>query len=239
MAKLSIIIPVLHEQRIINTCIKHLKNIQTKNDTIQIIVVDGSPTQDTNQAITDSTVKKLTSKQGRGTQMNTGASLAKHHNLLFLHADVLLPKHAYTHIENALNDPTICAGAFSLSINTTKKILKLIAKLTTLRSRLFKTPYGDQAIFLTKTTYQKIGGYKDIPIMEDLALMQHLRKNHHPVTILKQNVIASPRRWEKEGIIASTLRNQWIKTLYHLGVKPNILVRFYQTNGTEKRVHNL
>ena len=239
MAQLSIIIPVLHEKHIINTCIKHLKNIQTKKDNIQIIIVDGSPTQDTNKVITDPTIIKIGSKPGRGTQMNKGAALAKHNTLLFLHADVILPKQAYTHIENALKNTTISAGAFSLAINTNKKLLKLIAKLTTLRSRLFKTPYGDQAIFLTKTTYQKIGGYKDIPIMEDLALMKHLRKNHYSVVVLKQSVLASPRRWEKEGILASTLRNQWIKTLYHLGVKPNILVRFYQTNGTEKRVHDL
>jgi len=239
VVSLTIIIPVLHEQKNINSCIEHLKSIQQKNDTLQIIVVDGSPTQDTNKEINDSSVEKLSSKPGRGIQMHTGATHAQYDILLFVHADVFLPKDAYTQIEQTLKKPTISAGAFSLSINTKSMLLKLIARLTTLRSRLFKTPYGDQAIFLRKTLYNDIGGYKKIPLMEDLELMRRLRKKHYKIHILKQSVVASPRRWEKEGILATTLRNQFLKTLYTFGVNPNILVRFYQTDGTEKRVQNL
>lgn len=239
MASISIIIPVLHEQKNINSCIQSLQSIKQKNDTIEIIVVDGSPLQDTNKEIIDSSVKKLCSKPGRGIQMHTGATQAQYNILLFVHADVLLPKNAYTHIQKTLKKPNIFAGAFSLRINTKSIPLQLIAKLTTFRSKLFKTPYGDQAIFLQKTIYYDTGGYRKIPIMEDLDLMRRIRKNHYNIHILKESVVASPRRWEKEGILASTLRNQFIKLLFFFGVNPNILVRFYQSDGTEKRVQNL
>ncbi|MCK5255532.1 MAG: glycosyl transferase family 2, partial [Deltaproteobacteria bacterium] len=97
-------------------------------------------------------------------------------------------------------------------------------------SRFTRIPYGDQIIFLRKDYFNKIGGYKEIPLMEDVELMQRIKRQGDKICILTDKVVTSPRRWEKEGIIFCTLRNWIILTLYMIGISPSKLAKYYKSS---------
>lgn len=223
----SIIIPVLHEAKNINPLLEHLQQF---DENCEIIVVDGCPKRETIDNIRNKDIKKLISEEGRGRQMNTGAAIASGEILIFLHADTRLPVNALDRIRHILQKKQYVGGAFDLSIRSDKLILKLIAKGASLRSRLTRIPYGDQAIFIRKDCFTKIGGYKEIPLMEDVELMQRIKKRGDKICILSDRVFTSPRRWEKEGIIYCTLRNWVIIILYLIGISPDKLARYYGRN---------
>lgn len=119
-------------------------------------------------------------------------------------------------------------GAFDLGIESDRFAFRIIEIMGSLRSRLTRLPYGDQAIFIRADFFRKIGGFKEIPLMEDVELMQRIKNNEAQIIILKDRVLTSPRRWEKEGIIFCTLRNWLLAILFSLGIKPEILARFYK-----------
>lgn len=223
---ISIIIPVLNEGGVINGLLQHLRELGP-HPAHQIIVVDGDPEASTLKAITVAGVTKLMARKGRGSQMNAGARQATGDCLLFLHADTRLPQQAYILIQRALSSGCYQAGAFSLSIASTRPVLALIGRMTTLRSQLSRTPYGDQAHFILRKLFESLGGYGETAFMEDVELMGRLRKQGLPICILPAMVSTSARRWEREGVIVGTLRNWMIRTLYILGKKPNELSRFY------------
>jgi rSAM/selenodomain-associated transferase 2 len=224
--KFSIIIPVLHEAENINHLIEHVHSIGEGTD-YEIIVVDGSPTHDTISALKDDRTISITSDVGRARQMNRGAETARGDVLIFLHADTKLPHEALAKISGALLDNTCVGGAFSLGMDTERKCLKFIAWTANVRVWFTRVPFGDHAIFLRREYFQKIGGYKDIPLMEDVELMQRIRKFSGKIKILKEKVKTSPRKWEKGGVFRTTCRNQLIRKLYRLGVSPDTLHRIY------------
>ena len=224
--QISIIIPVLNESGIINFTIEHLYTLDSA-DTVEIIVVDGSPHGETINTITGSDVQKISGQKGRGSQMNQGAAVAGGNILLFLHADTRLSPDALNQIVAATKQPDVVGGAFDLGINSEKKVFRAIELIASTRSRLTKIPYGDQAIFFKKRFFDQIGGFKNIPIMEDVELMQRVRKAGKKIKFVSRKVQTAPRRWEKEGIVFCTLRNWSIRTLYLLGVPPEKLEKFY------------
>ena len=224
--QISIIIPVFNESRIINSTIEHLYTLDS-SDTVEIIVVDGSPHGETINTVTNADVKKVLGEKSRGPQMNQGAALANGDVVLFLHADTLLSHDALDQIFTATKQHDIVGGAFDLGIQSEKNIFRLIAKVASIRSRLTRIPYGDQAIFLKKQFFDHIGGFKDIPIMEDVELMQRVKKTGKKIKFISRRVQTDSRRWEKEGIVYCTLRNWSIRTLYLLGVPPEKLKKFY------------
>ena len=158
--------------------------------------------------------------------MNAGVKVASSNLLLFLHADTLLPNKAFDLIRETLKDKD--AGAFDLSFDSNNIFLKTIAKVASWRSRLTKLPYGDQAIFIKKDVFHTLNGYDDLPLMEDVNLMQKLKKHNFKIQILPQCVITSARKWENSGIIYTTLRNWLLITLYYLGVHPSKLAKYYK-----------
>lgn len=222
----SVIIPVLHESKIINTLLDSLKLFK-KDEAVEIIVVDGSPTQDTLDAISAKDIRKYSSPQGRGRQMNEGAAHATGEVLVFLHADTFLPSNAFSLITTTLEDERFVGGAFTLGIQSQNFLLKMIALLSTLRSRLTRAPYGDQVIFLRKSFFTKIGGYRDIPLMEDVEIMRRVRKNHGEIFIHSTKVMTSDRRWTQEGLLYATVRDLLIIFLYWAGYPAEKLARFY------------
>ncbi len=222
----SIIIPVLHEQVIINGQLEQLKTLQNP-PRYEVIVVDGGPVHETLDAIEDPGVVRLISAQGRGHQLNQGAAKAHGDVLLFLHADTMLPANALRCIENALRDERLVGGAFNHSIDSPRPVYGLLSRLIFLRSRLTRVPFGDQAIFLRKHYFDEIHGFKEIPLMEDVDLMRRIRRAGGRIILLRERVVTSPRRWEREGVIRCTLRNWFIRSLYYLRVPPDFLIRFY------------
>jgi len=178
--------------------------------------------------ISNNNIILANSKKGRAKQMNKGASIASNEILLFLHADTILPKNAFDEIFHILSKKDIQAGAFDLSFNSNKSMLKIIAKIASFRSRITNIPYGDQAIFIKKDIFEKIGKYEDIPLMEDVNLMQKLKKYNYKIEISKQKVVTSSRKWDNSGIIYTTIRNWILISLYFLGVTPKKLAKFYK-----------
>lgn len=223
---MSVIIPVYDEAENIQAVIRSLKNIQgTKPH--EIIVVDGDKNGGTIQAIRDDSVKRLIAPKSRGTQMNHGAAQASGDVLLFLHADTFLPPHAFDKIVSALTDETYVGGAFRYAIKTPHLFLKSVYITSYWRALINRVPYGDMAIFIRRRYFQKIGGYRDIPIMEDVALMQTIKKNKDKITFIKDGVHTSTRRYREEGIYRGWLRNHKLRILYTLGVPPEKLVKYY------------
>ena len=224
---LSIIVPVLSEEDIINDVIDRHRGLDGASRT-EIIVVDCGPDHRTLETITSEDVVKVRSPRGRGRQMNEGAGHATGDILLFLHADTELPLNALSLIENAMQDGQCAAGAFDLAIKSRRTVFRIIEFLASLRSRITRVPFGDQAIFIRKGYFSAIGGYREMPIMEDIEIMKRIRKRGDRIVILRDRVATSPRRWEKEGIVRCTLRNWLLQALYPLGVPARTLARFYK-----------
>ena len=223
---ISIIIPVLNEAGGINHLIAHLRSIDVGRSS-EIIVVDGDPDGGTLKAIRDGSVIKVKSARGRARQMNEGARIAGGNTLLFLHADTELPQEALSLIVTALNDGGFVGGAFDLAIKSRRLSFRLIESMASFRSRITGIPFGDQAIFIRKDYFQAIGGYSDMPLMEDIEIMQRIKKRGSKIRIIRRQVLTSPRRWENEGIVRCTLRNWLLQLLHYCGVSPSTLMKWY------------
>ena len=227
--------PVFHEEEWINALIEYLNNLDLHKD-IEIIVVDGAREKNTLKAIHNNQVIKIPSEKGRAKQMNVGASAAKGEILIFLHADTELPFQALKKINSFIGQREYVGGAFDLGIKSDKFIFKMIGTLSSLRSRFNRIPFGDQAIFIRREYFNQIGGYKEIPLMEDVELMRRIKKSRKKIWIFYDRVMTSPRRWEKEGVIYCTLRNWVIQALYLLGVSPHKLANFYKSSYSKRRI---
>jgi uncharacterized protein len=224
----SIVIPVFHEGEHILSLIDRIQAMRPM-EPCEIIVVDGSPDLDTLQYLRErQDVRAVAAQVGRAKQMNRGASVARGEILLFLHADTELPPGALGKITEALRGSDAVGGAFDLGIASGKVVFRVIERASSIRSRLTRIPYGDQAFFVKKKYFDLIGGFREIPLMEDIEFMQRVKKRGGRIRILKDRVMTSPRRWEKEGTLFCTLRNWTISTLYYLGVSPETLNRFYR-----------
>jgi rSAM/selenodomain-associated transferase 2 len=222
----SIIIPVLHESKIVNELLDSLDHLKS-DGSFEIIVVDGSSTQDTLQVISRKNVRKYASSLGRGRQMNEGAAHATGDILIFLHADTFLSPNALTIIKTTLQNKTYVGGAFTLKIQSKMLFLRAIASYSTLRSQFTRAPYGDQVIFLRKSYFDAIGGYRDIQVMEDVELMRRIKKKKGKIIILPDAVITSDRRWRQEGPFYTLVRDNIIIILYWCGISVEKLAKFY------------
>jgi rSAM/selenodomain-associated transferase 2 len=222
--KISIIIPVFNEAKIIQTTLlKLIKN----SVNVEIIVVDGGSNDRTVEIVKELKIKLISSQRsGRANQMNLGASVANGDVLLFLHADTNLPANYQEIIKEILSQPKVVAGAFELKIDDEQKSLRLVEIMVNWRSRFFSLPYGDQAIFLNKSIFQELGGFANLPIMEDFELIQRL-KHLGKIKIASAAVITSSRRWQKLGVFKTTLINQLIIISYYLGIPPTKLRQLY------------
>ena len=224
--RFSIIIPVLNEAEQINPLISHIRN-QCSQYPYEVIVVDGDSHGSTVNTVQDKAVIVITSEKGRGRQMNVGAGAARGEILIFLHADTRLPMTALEKISQVLEDEKYVAGAFDLLIDSDRLFLKYISARASFRSRLSRIPYGDQAIFIRRDYFEQIGRFREIPLMEDVDLMRRIKKDGKKIYILPEKVTTSARRWEIDGMLYTTFRNQILLSLFYLGVSPSILARYY------------
>jgi rSAM/selenodomain-associated transferase 2 len=224
----SVILPVLREAGSINEVVAHIR-AQDPDGSAEIIVIDGDLTGGTINAALVNGLILAVSRQGRARQMNRGAEMASGEILLFLHSDTLLPAQALARINLAMKDEHIVGGAFELGIASDRRIFRITEWYVALRTRLTKMPFGDQAIFIRRDYFEKLGGYKDIPLMEDVELMARIKKRGGRICVIPVKVMTSARRWEREGIVYCTLRNWMLQILYALGVAPERLVKWYRS----------
>lgn len=225
---LSVIIPVINEG---GSLLRTLESAKTDQEA-EIIVVDGGSSDDSAAIAQRAGARVIKAERGRARQLNQGAQSACGDILLFLHGDTELPRGYGALVRASMENPAIAAGAFSLAIDSASKQLRCIALLANLRSRLLQLPYGDQAIFVRSALFWEVGGYAQIPIMEDFQLIRMLHRKGRIVT-LPSAVLTSARRWRKLGALRTTLINQLVLSGFLLGISPARLAAFYR--GVQKR----
>lgn len=191
----------------------------------EVIIVDGGSRDNTLAIAYEITDTVIISKKGRALQMNSGASIASGEVLLFLHADTLLPDSVTRIISDAFTDENFW-GRFDVRLSNNRFVFRLIEYMMNLRSSLTSIVTGDQAIFVESKLFERVGGFPEIALMEDIEISRRLKKVAKPVC-LKQKVVTSSRRWETNGVFATVLL-MWKIRLYHFfGVSPEKLSQMY------------
>jgi rSAM/selenodomain-associated transferase 2 len=223
LLKISIIVPTLNEAQGLTETLTQIQQLFP----YEIVVSDGGSHDGTLGIAEEFTKHLVEGSAGRALQMNAGARVATGDIFLFLHADSCIKQASYEKMLHSLVNSEKIGGAFSLHIDSDKWSLRLIARLANLRSKYFGMAYGDQAFFVKNSTFQQMNGFADLPICEDIDFFKRLRKLG-PVILLKEKVFTSSRRWLKEGVWNTTLRNILIATLFKLGFPPRILAKWYQ-----------
>ena len=227
MKKLSIIIPVLNEAENIHSVLNALQ----KNDFVETIVVDGGSNDNTYEVAKNLADKAFLSPQkGRAIQMNLGANNASGDVLLFLHADTRLPKNFFKQIEQVMLSDKNIWGRFDVALTGEAVIFKFIAFMMNCRSKFTGIATGDQAIFVRKKHFDSIGGFENIPLMEDVAFSKSMKKLSKPVCI-KARATTSSRRWEENGIFKTIVLMWKLRLAYFLGANPETLVKKYYQNA--------
>jgi len=220
--RISVIMPMLNEEKAIGPTLSVLTALKPH----EIIVVDGGSGDRTRAIGAQAGAKVLLSGAGRARQMNRGVLEATGDVLLFLHADTRLPASALRDIAAALSDPGYVGGRFDVKLDSERWLLKVVGFMISLRSRVSKVGTGDQAIFVRREIFEELGGFPDIPLMEDIAFCRKL-KQLGEVACLKSKVVTSARRWEAEGVWRTILRMWILKILYFAGVSPARLKQYY------------
>ena len=223
--RISVIIPTLNEVLQIGRTLESVRRCED----IEVIVVDGGSVDGTPELAQFLGATVLTAPPGRGRQMNAGAARAAGEILLFLHADTLLPEHWDDHVKSTLAEPGTAAGAFEIRLSRAVRWGRIVERLANFRSRVFQLPYGDQALFLRADVFRRAGRFPEWPIMEDFEFIRRLRKGGR-IRIVPVAAVTSARRWEKLGVLRTTIINQVVIVAYLAGVSPAVLARLYHRN---------
>lgn len=233
--RLSIIIPVYRESSLISATLHAILDLKIPIP-FEIIVSDGeSPPSTLARLASDKTiplrhpVKGISSPKGRGVQLNSGAKTAGGELFFFLHADTRMDQKGMDLMIDAWQNQgtRFFCGAFDLRIDSERKVFRLIEKIASVRSRITRLPYGDQGIFISRQLFEKINGFPDVPLMEDVGIMMKIKDKKVTPVFLPHTICTSARRWENQGILFTTLRNWLLISLYLLGVPPRVLTRYY------------
>jgi rSAM/selenodomain-associated transferase 2 len=224
MSKLSIIMPVLNEGEGIAPALDALAELRTLGT--EVIVVDGGSRDATIQRARLRADRVISTPRGRALQMNAGAAKATGDVLLFLHADTRLPRAADHVVLDGLARSGRAWGRFDVRIDGRPPLLLLVGWLIGLRSRLTGIATGDQAMFVRRDTFQAVGGFAEIPLMEDVELCKRL-KHVSPPLCLSDRVVTSGRRWEKHGVLNTIVLMWRLRFAYFRGVDPRELARQY------------
>lgn len=222
--RLSIVVPVLDEAGGIATHLAALAPLRTRG--AEVIVVDGGSTDGTAERALAGADRVLAAPRGRASQMNAGARRAAGDVLLFLHCDTWLPEGADALIARALASGRVW-GRFDVRIEGRHPLLPLVAMLMNARSRLTGIATGDQGIFATREAFEAVGGYADLPLMEDIVLSRELRRLSRPAC-LRHKVVTSGRRWERYGCLRTILVMWRLRLSFYLGADPRALALAYR-----------
>ncbi|MCZ6691697.1 MAG: TIGR04283 family arsenosugar biosynthesis glycosyltransferase, partial [Planctomycetota bacterium] len=208
---ISVVIPVLDEEQILDGS---LADLRRQEGAKELIVVDGG-SRDRSVEMARRHARVIQMGRGRARQMNRGALEAAGDILLFLHADCRLEPGSLGAVRGAIRRGA-SGGCFRQVIRSPGLLYRVIEKCADLRARNLAYFYGDSGLFLTRDLFFRLGGYPDVPIMEEVGLTRALKKAG-PVHLLRKRIYVSPRRWQTKGVLRTTLRNWAITARYHLG----------------------
>jgi len=229
MVTISVIIPALNEEKTIRQTLSCLPTAEI----LEAIIVDGGSTDQTISiaeafCAEASNARIITAPVGRARQMNEGAKAGRGDILLFLHADTRLPTKAILMIEAALTDPAVVGGRFDVTFDSSSVWGTMISTFMNRRSRLSGIATGDQALFVRRRIFEQLGGFADIPLMEDIEFSRRLKRTGQ-MAALHQTVTTSFRRWEQQGPLRTILSMWVLRFMYWAGVNPTHLSRWYKT----------
>jgi len=219
---ISVIVPTLNEEANLPVTLRQLAELSD----VELLVVDGGSTDRTREMAQQFTPYVFLSRPRRAAQMNLGARHATGDILLFLHGDTFLLPGALDEIQRRIIGDGAVGGAFDLHIDSPRRLCKLVAKVSSRRSRLLRLPYGDQGIFVWRQVFEVLGGYPEIAIMEDVAFARRLRRAGR-LTFIRSGLVTSARRWTANGVLRTTLVNWWVTLLFFWRVRPARLRRIY------------
>jgi rSAM/selenodomain-associated transferase 2 len=223
--EISVVIPALNEaDRVGAAC-----RAAAQGRRVEVIVVDGGSHDDTVAVALAAGARVVQTTPQRAHQMNVGAGKARGRFLCFVHADTRLPPNFDRVIRAALAHPRAAAGAFRLAIGAGRLPARVVAWGANWRTRLLKLPYGDQALFLPAATFRAVGGFADLPIMEDVVLVKQLARQGRLI-LAPATVTTSARRWQNLGYARTTLGNVLLMVAFFMGASPKRLARWYQRN---------
>ncbi len=222
--KISIIIPTLNEQDSIINCLNQLQLLRQLGH--EVVLVDGGSNDNTVLLSNSLCDKIITSEKSRAMQMNAGARLASGHCFLFLHADTVLPDNIHELISK-IHDIENKWGRFDIRLSGHHWLFRVIENCMNIRSSLTGVVTGDQALFVGRELFYKVGAYPEIALMEDIAISSRLLNYSRPVCIA-ETVTSSSRRWEKNGIIKTIIKMWSLRLLYFFRYDTNRLARLYE-----------
>jgi rSAM/selenodomain-associated transferase 2 len=217
---LSIVIPALNEAAIVAGAVRDALALGPR----EVVLADGGSSDGTAEIAREAGARTVLSRPGRGAQQNAGAAAASGDVLLFLHADTRLPRNALARARETLADPGVALGAFRLGFDREDLGTRFLVLGADLRLTLFGLPYGDQAFFVRRETFERLGGFRDVPIMEDLDFVRRARRLGR-VRIARERVRTSPRRYDRDGLLRNMLWNWKAASLFALGAGPDRLRR--------------
>ncbi|MBM95141.1 MAG: glycosyl transferase [Oceanospirillaceae bacterium] len=237
----SIVVPVLNEIEALPELLRHLSRLDQSNVVNHdIVLVDGGSNDGTVQAATQAGFRVIESPRGRARQMNAGANATRGDILLFLHADTRLPANALEQVQYALEQAHDAFGQeiekphhqpswgrFDVRITGDVFTLKIVARMTNLRSRITGIATGDQAIFIHRSLFDQVGGFPDQPLMEDVELSQRLCRIKRPVC-LRSRVVTSGRRWIDNGVWKTIVLMWQLRWAYWRGIPAEQLAERYK-----------
>ena len=222
--KISIIIPVYNEASIIN---KSMDNLEQFRDYCEIIFVDGGSDDGTDRIIEKKYKLFYSPKKGRSYQMNYGASLSRGNILLFLHADSILPDDAPGQIHRIIRRG-YKAGCFRIKFDSKSILMKICGFMSNLRVRLRNIAFGDQGIFIIKSYFYKLGGFAEIPLMEDYQLSMDIKADKEKIALTETKIETSERRFVKKGRFRTMIEMQKLQYMYRRGKDIDIIANLYK-----------
>jgi len=222
MNTVAVILPVLNEEDVLPDLLQRIQSWGAD----EIIFVDGGSSDHTPQLLAASGVKWMHGRPGRAVQMNMGASEVQCSIFLFLHIDTVISSSCIESVKDAMNDPDVVGGRFDVQLSGRHPAFRMIEWFINWRSRITKISTGDQAMFVRRDVFRHLGGFLDIPLMEDVEFSRRLKRQGR-ITCLWQQVMTSSRRWEKHGIVRTILLMWWLRFRYWIGTNPAVLKRHY------------
>jgi rSAM/selenodomain-associated transferase 2 len=229
MLTVSVIVPTLNEEDEIISFLEHTSDLAPR---LEVIVADGGSTDSTVRAA-GQMARVISAPRGRGAQMNAGAGEASGDVLWFLHADTRPHPGSIPAMLSALDDESVVGGAFEYNLDHPSVFFRITENVSNRKNQACGLFFGDMGIFVRREVFERMGGFRELPLMEDMDFCARLKKLGR-ITIVPLRIETSVRRWLKEGIAKNLVRNWVLQILWKLGVSPHTLARWYSFGGDRK-----